>query len=368
MPDGATNQKIPIADLNAAKARISLSGLIGRDIALKKHGKDWYACCPFHGEKSASFTVVEHKGDHGFYHCHGCGAHGDHIAWLMAYHHIEFKLAYEQLSGERVESHTSRWVRDQRERAAEFAENGGRGNPWGDDSERAEMERARVFYDQCKPLGGTVAHDYLRHRKLIRLQQDWRFHPNLKCVEVDRWYPALVVPLRDRTNRITAVQRIWIDPATLARPLNPENGKKVKKKTWGMMGDSAVRCGAPDDVLGIAEGPEKAQAVKQIFATPCWAACGAARLKKAALWIPPTVKKLIIFADYDDPDPRRILTQTTPQGEVIERPNPDYGKRVGLEAARAAAAIYGQRDIVVITEYPLRGGKDWSEVLEQGLV
>lgn len=73
-----TVQKLPAAWLDKLKARVSLVQLIGRSVKLMRAGRDHKGLCPFHNEKTGSFTVNEDKG---FYHCFGCGAHGDAIRW-----------------------------------------------------------------------------------------------------------------------------------------------------------------------------------------------------------------------------------------------------------------------------------------------
>ena len=65
--------------LDELRARVTLSGVIGRTTRLTKAGREYKACCPFHNEKTPSFTVNDEKG---FYHCFGCGAHGDAIRWM----------------------------------------------------------------------------------------------------------------------------------------------------------------------------------------------------------------------------------------------------------------------------------------------
>ena len=67
------------AFLDELRLRTSLSSLIGRSVKLQKAGREFKACCPFHNEKTPSFTVNDEKG---FYHCFGCGAHGDAIRFL----------------------------------------------------------------------------------------------------------------------------------------------------------------------------------------------------------------------------------------------------------------------------------------------
>ena len=71
-------------------ARVSLSALIGERVALRRRGREWVACCPFHGEHTPSFTVVEAKG---FFHCFGCGANGDAIGFLRAFYGLGFVSA-----------------------------------------------------------------------------------------------------------------------------------------------------------------------------------------------------------------------------------------------------------------------------------
>ena len=62
--------------LDELRARTTLSALIAPTVKLAKAGREFKACCPFHNEKSPSFYVNDEKG---FYHCFGCGAHGDAI-------------------------------------------------------------------------------------------------------------------------------------------------------------------------------------------------------------------------------------------------------------------------------------------------
>lgn len=76
-------------------ARVDLVELIGSRVPLKKHGKEYKACCPFHGEKTPSFTVVPDKN---FYHCFGCGEHGNALGFLMKHDNLGFVEAVEDLA------------------------------------------------------------------------------------------------------------------------------------------------------------------------------------------------------------------------------------------------------------------------------
>ncbi|MDP6993697.1 MAG: DNA primase, partial [Woeseiaceae bacterium] len=75
--------------------RADVVEVVGRRVQLKKAGKEFKACCPFHDEKTPSFTVSPSKG---FYHCFGCGQHGNALDFLMQYDHMEFVEAVESLA------------------------------------------------------------------------------------------------------------------------------------------------------------------------------------------------------------------------------------------------------------------------------
>ena len=83
--------------LDELRARVTLSSVIGRTTRLTKAGYEWKACCPFHNEKSPSFTVNDVKG---FYHCFGCGAHGDVIRWMTDQRGLSFMDAVKELASE----------------------------------------------------------------------------------------------------------------------------------------------------------------------------------------------------------------------------------------------------------------------------
>lgn len=87
--------RIPRVFINDLLARIDIVDLIDARVKLKKQGKNYHACCPFHNEKTPSFTV---NGDKQFYHCFGCGAHGNAIDFLMNFDRLEFVESIEELS------------------------------------------------------------------------------------------------------------------------------------------------------------------------------------------------------------------------------------------------------------------------------
>ena len=87
--------RIPQSFIDELLARIDIVDVIDSRVPLKKAGREFKACCPFHGEKTPSFTVSQVKQ---FYHCFGCGQHGTAITFLMDYEHMEFVEAVEELA------------------------------------------------------------------------------------------------------------------------------------------------------------------------------------------------------------------------------------------------------------------------------
>ena len=87
----------PPGFLDELRARISLVGLVGRRVRLVRKGREHGGLCPFHNEKTPSFYVVEDKG---FFHCFGCGAHGDAIGYVMRADNLDFIEAIERLAAE----------------------------------------------------------------------------------------------------------------------------------------------------------------------------------------------------------------------------------------------------------------------------
>lgn len=77
------------------KHRLKLSELIAKDTPITRKANRLFALCPFHSEKSPSFTIDDEKG---FYHCFGCGASGDHFAYVQAQMNMNFPQALEHLA------------------------------------------------------------------------------------------------------------------------------------------------------------------------------------------------------------------------------------------------------------------------------
>ena len=113
---------IPNDFIQTLLGRVDIVDVIDRSVPLKKAGANYQACCPFHSEKTPSFTVSPTKQ---FYHCFGCGAHGTAIGFLMEHDGKSFPEAVESLArdaGLTVPHTESTGERERREASADLSE------------------------------------------------------------------------------------------------------------------------------------------------------------------------------------------------------------------------------------------------------
>ena len=273
---------IPDSDVAAARAR--LVEVVGAEVALKKKARELAGLCPFHNEKSPSLYVVPEKG---MYHCFGCGAHGDAIAFVMRLRNLSFVEAVQHILG--LPQDLPRRIPHRRSPAAQR------------DDDARTRQRVRALLAESVPIAGTAGATYLWSRALNMAQPALRFHPAVYCSEVGKPLPALLAPIIDGDDpEPCAVQRIWIAPRMVFAPDSaaPKDARamlSVRKKTAGHMNGGAVRLAAAGPSLGLAEGVETALAASMIFRMPVWATCGAARLGR--VWIPDIVERIVIYGD-----------------------------------------------------------------------
>ena len=142
----------PPGFLDELRARVSLSDVVGRKVSLKRRsGSEYAGLCPFHNEKTPSFTVNDKKG---FFHCFGCGEHGDAVGFTMKTEGLSFPEAVEKLARE-VGLAVPRATPQERERAERASTL----------QEVVEMA-ARWFQKQLRLPVGRHGLDYLRGRGL----------------------------------------------------------------------------------------------------------------------------------------------------------------------------------------------------------
>ena len=137
------------AFLDELRARTLLSAVISPSVKLIRAGREWKACCPFHNEKTPSFTVNDEKG---FYHCFGCGAHGDAIRFLTDARGLPFMDAVKELAakaGIEVPAPNPR-ARERAERTSDLTDVMASCQNW--------------FVEQLAGIEGAEAREYLKNR------------------------------------------------------------------------------------------------------------------------------------------------------------------------------------------------------------
>ncbi|NMG33011.1 DNA primase [Azoarcus sp. TTM-91] len=235
---------IPQSFVQDLLARVDIVDVIERHLPLKKGGANYFACCPFHGEKSASFSVSPSKQ---FYHCFGCGAHGSAIGFLMEYSGLGFVEAVKELAGQ-----VGLQVPDDGKHA-QHQDDG------HDQLLEATAAAARFYREQLKHA--PVAIDYLKRRGLSgeiaarfgigfapddwqALQQIFKDYQDKALSDAglvidndagrryDRFRNRIIFPIHDRRGRVIAFGGRVLDsgePKYLNSPETPlfEKGREL---------------------------------------------------------------------------------------------------------------------------------------------
>ncbi len=146
--------QIPQRFIDDLLARVDVVEVVGERVALKKAGRNYSGLCPFHQEKTPSFTV---SADKQFYHCFGCGAHGNALRFLMEYDKLRFPEAVEQLAARQGIEVPREGADDPRAQARERKRQEG--------VNLLELS-ASFFRERLKMPEGQAARDYLARRGL----------------------------------------------------------------------------------------------------------------------------------------------------------------------------------------------------------
>ena len=215
--------RIPQKFIDDLLDRVDIVEVIDRRVKLKKTGKNFSACCPFHDEKTPSFSVNPGKQ---FYYCFGCGAGGNALGFLMDYERLEFPEAVESLAqtvglqvpkeelrpGQTPPQDTNRPILEQLEQATRFYEHSLRKHP--------EAKRA-VAYLKGRGLSGEIARafrvgfappgwDNLLQtanndaQQIKRLTDGGMLVTNDRGRTYDRFRDRIVFPILDARGRVIA--------------------------------------------------------------------------------------------------------------------------------------------------------------------
>lgn len=223
--------------------RVPLAAVVERHVRLTRRGRELIGLCPFHAERSPSLSVVEAKG---FYHCFGCGAHGDALDFLMAIEKVDFATAVETAAtmAEMSADEPSKSVpptKPLRLPPAELAS-----------QRQGRIEWARRFFAAGLPASGSLVEVYLRSRGITHpAPPSLRFAPALFHSESGRTLPAMLGGIQDISGHIVGTHRTFLR-ADGAGKAEIEPAKKIAGIAWG----GAIRFTSACPLMVIGEGIE----------------------------------------------------------------------------------------------------------------
>jgi DNA primase len=281
--------RIPDAFIDDLLARTDIVEVVGTRVPLKRQGKEYAARCPFHDERSASFTVSPTKQ---FYHCFGCGAHGTAISFLMNYDRLEFLDAVDELA-KRVGMEVPRDTRVRNEdgdsrdlyaavdAAAKFFQK----QLAVTDKPRAYIERRQIdaaiverYAIGYAPDGYGGLRDALGTdpRRMSLLERAGLFSKNDKGAVYDKFRDRLMFPIHDRRGRVIAFGGRVLDPEDSPKYLNsPETALFHKgRELYGLW--QAKQANPKLDRLVVVEGYMDVVALAQFGVTQAVATLGTA--------------------------------------------------------------------------------------------
>ncbi|MEO5566017.1 MAG: DNA primase [Luteimonas sp.] len=281
--------RIPDAFIDDLLARTDIVEVVGTRVPLKRQGKEFAARCPFHDERSASFTVSPTKQ---FYHCFGCGAHGTAISFMMNFDRLEFLDAVDELAkrvGMEVPRDTSQTHEDTSSRdlyaALEAAAQFFRKQLVGSDKARSYVTRREIdpaiverYAIGYAPDGFNALRDALGtdERRMQLMERAGLFSKNDKGSIYDKFRDRLMFPIHDRRGRTIAFGGRVIDPEDTPKYLNsPETALFHKgRELYGLW--QAKQANAKLERLVVVEGYMDVVALAQYGVSQAVATLGTA--------------------------------------------------------------------------------------------
>ena len=288
----------PVADVAA-----------GAGVELKRKGTEMVGLCPFHSERTPSFTVYD-AGRR--FQCFGCGAGGDVFDFVRALHGVGLREAGELLGGGELPVVAL--------------------PPMPADDGADRTAEALAIWEVARAARGTLAEKYLRGRGLhLPLPDSLRFSV-LRYGKSGAEHPVLIALVVDVAGEPIGVQRTYLAPDGSGKADVPK-----PKLSLGRISGGAIRCGPPAVELVVAGGLEDSLTLAQELGRSAWAAAGECNLSRMVL--PPEVRSVAIGADND---------------------------ATGHEQAEKAARAFALGGIDARTLFPPKAVKDWNDTLTKG--
>ena len=311
---GRTSEKPRVNDLPRIcadiRGRFPLSGVAAQaGVKLQRAGRELKGCCPFHPDKSPSFTIYA---DDRRFQCFGCGAEGDVLDFVQRAYAVKLLPAIEMLDGGAL-----RELEQQRVVATPKAD-------WS--------KAALSIWNDASQIQGTPAAVYLRSRGItIDLPQTLRF-ARLRYPQEQGRRPALVAAVCAPDGDLTGIQRTFLT----------DDGRKANvpevKLSLGRVAGGAIQLGPPVASLIVTEGLEDGLTLSQALGRSVWVSAGTSMLPRMEL--ADVTRAVVIGADGDAP-----------------------GEAAATKAAHAFAAV--GRKVRIMR--PSTGYKDFNaELMEAG--
>lgn len=267
----------PPLDLDAIRRDHPLPGVVGASLKLIRAGGEFKACCPFHNERSPSFTIF--AGGERFY-CFGCGASGDVLDYVGRSQGVGLREAAALLGGGDLPSvHVA---------------------PLPVDEGADRIEEARAVWRAAMPVGGTLAENYLRHRGLhLPIPASIRF-ASLRYGKSGPAHPALIAAVASVDDKLVGIQRTYLNAAGTGKAAVPK-----PKLSLGRVSGGAIRLAPCTASLVVCEGLEDGLTLQQELGQAVWVAAGASILPN--MLFPAGVRSVAIGGDADDPGRAAVL-------------------------------------------------------------
>ena len=285
-------------------------------VKLARKGCEFVALCPFHNEKTPSFTVNEDKG---FYHCFGCAAHGDVIAFVMAFAGCSFREAVEELRGGhgpmspengRRAAERQRHAEAERRRRAE------------QDAQQRTGDALQIWR-RAVPVPGTLVETYLRARGITTpIPPSLRYLAAAKHKPTGLILPAMVAGVQGPDGRVKAVHRTF-----LSRNGTGKASVSEPKMSLGPVAGGVVRLARANGRLVVSEGIETGLSVLQATGIPTWAALSATNMVNVIL--APDIRDVILGPDGDEAGEkgaRQAAKRFVREGRQVRIARPPFGE------------------------------------------
>jgi hypothetical protein len=296
--------------LDDIRARLPISQVIGGRVTWDRKKTnvsrgDYWACCPFHGEKGASFHCEDKKGR---YHCFGCSMSGDHFKFLTEMDGVDFPRAVEILAGMAGMSMpdarppTAAELEERRRRDAQRQAEAVKRQAETEKANARRVMNAGAIWKETIQLQGTPGQTYFEWRGLpMPIDSNLRFHHALEHPEIDgARHACIVARVQDVEGKGVGIWRIYLQPDGQGKLAGV-----TAKLGLGPTAGGAVRLDGVAKHIGLAEGIETARAVRALgHNIPIWAGLSTSGIIGFA-W-PEGVDRITVFPDRDR---RKIRTR-----------------------------------------------------------